>query len=142
MYLPSLLAYNKMVSLGRNQQCFLNAESDCNVEFDQLIHCRHNGIHHAVAPQTLYMAALVQKFLFSVCASAGPVGDAERGAGSGPPGHGSCPAVVPLPGHLPGGGRHPRPHTGSPAGFALPHNEGVIRQTNQIYLFLLLMFLN
>lgn len=71
--------------------------------------------------------------------SPGTVADADWGAGSSPPGHGSFSTVVPLPGHLPGGWWHPWTHAGGPAGFALPHTEGVISQTNQQQIFVVLM---
>ena len=55
---------------------------------------------------------------------AGPVANANRGARPDLPGPGPGAPLVPLPGHLPGGGRHHRPHPGGPAGSGLPHNEG------------------
>lgn len=85
-------------------------------------------------------AVQVQQVLLCVFLSPGSVADADWRAGSGPPGHGSCFTVVPLPGHVPGGWRHPWTDTGGPSGIALPHTEGVC--SNQAQVRVIIVFKN
>lgn len=65
----------------------------------------------------------------------GTVSDADRRAGSDPPGHGSSFSLVPLLGFIRGSWGHPWAHTGNPASTALPHHEGAFTQNQEWWVF-------